>query len=304
MVAVFISCSKMDDGTSSQADLKSGVVYCNEGEFFGSFSGIPGAFISNGWVFIQNNDFNLHIYMKPVSGFQNIANNIDIGFYTEPLPAGMRPDPDALHYHYSTGAISPEVGFDLVLPTNDLFIENLGMSSSLECGVPLYIVIHYDGIDASGNPYETWTGELVEGNTGGVAWWYKFVTYVPDCCIECTDETAWSAGMRYVTKGNWATYTSYAGVAKSVILFAGQYMEAGMVYFTPAAGGVNIRIELNEGWSFSDEYEPVKIQGYNSAPRTSPSPGLFNTYKGTSLNVTVPAFNFYGVHLDLRHCEE
>jgi hypothetical protein len=38
----------------------------------------------------------------------------------------------------------------------------------------------------------------------------------------CQEETAWAAGSRYVSRGNWATYTPYNGEAKSVTLFAGR----------------------------------------------------------------------------------
>jgi hypothetical protein len=113
------------------------------------------------------------------------------------------------------------------------------------------------------------------------------------------DETAWTQGTRYVTKGNWATYTSKnAGI---VTLYAGQTLPAGTATLTVNPDNtVTIAIALNAGWSLQDVNEPVKIQGYSIAPTGNPSPGLFTTYKGTDLLVTVPAFNFYGIHLDVR----
>jgi hypothetical protein len=130
-----------------------------------------------------------------------------------------------------------------------------------------------------------------------------------------TDETAWAAGAKYVSRGNWATYTPYAANA-TVTLFAGQTLEAGTVTFGPVANGeVEITITLNPGFRFlpsaSDEFgEPVdnnvKIQDYAVAPPAqNPSPGLFahkfyadpasNTWSGS-----VPANNFYGVHVDIE----
>jgi hypothetical protein len=142
-------------------------------------------------------------------------------------------------------------------------------------------------------PYTSWTGKTDN----------KFFSFTPACCIHCNDETAWSFGNRYVARGNWATYTPYSGTAKSVILYAAQFMEAGKVYFTPSGNNVNIFIELNEGWSLSEDVEPVKIQGYNDAPIVSPVPGNFITYKGSSLNINAAIYNYYGIHLDLRYCQ-
>lgn len=121
---------------------------------------------------------------------------------------------------------------------------------------------------------------------------------------ECyQDETAWAAGSRYVTKGNWATFTSKsAGV---VVLYAGQTLPAGSVALTINGDGtVSIAISLNEGWSLQDVDEPVKIQGYASAPSGNPSPGLFTTYKGDDLLITVPEYGYYGIHVDVRKVVE
>lgn len=121
-------------------------------------------------------------------------------------------------------------------------------------------------------------------------------------------ETAWAAGTRYVKKGNWATYTPYQYPTTTAIkLYAGQTYEAGSVTFSDVVNGnITITITLGSDWSLQvDEYgnilpEAVKIQGYETTPPASnPSPGQF-AYKGNSLTVTVPAFNFYGIHLDVR----
>ena len=113
------------------------------------------------------------------------------------------------------------------------------------------------------------------------------------------EETAWTQGTRYVSKGNWATYTSKN--AGTVTLYAGQTLPAGSATLTVNGDNtVTIAITLNAGWSLQDVNEPVKIQGYDIAPTGNPSPGLFTTYKGDELSVTVPAYNFYGIHLDVR----
>ncbi len=119
-------------------------------------------------------------------------------------------------------------------------------------------------------------------------------------------ETAWAAGSRYVARGNWATFTPY--VAESTVtLYAGQTIDVGTVHFSAvdANGEVTITInltgsaKLNLGTDEYPNYEAVKIQGYNAAPSGNPSPGLFTTYKGNDLTVTVPAFAVYGVHVDV-----
>ncbi|MFO7525105.1 MAG: DNRLRE domain-containing protein, partial [Ignavibacteriaceae bacterium] len=127
-------------------------------------------------------------------------------------------------------------------------------------------------------------------------------------------ETAWAANgnepgsLRYTTKGNWATYVQYA--EKTVNVYAGQHILIGTASFSAVvAGEVTITITLDPAWELDPEAngEGVKIQGYDNAPSGNPSPGLFTTYKGNDLTVTVPAYNYYGVHLDVRTsvpCEE
>jgi hypothetical protein len=126
-------------------------------------------------------------------------------------------------------------------------------------------------------------------------------TFSHDCTPPPTcsqEETAWATGPRYVSRGNWATYSPYA--AGSVNVYAGQNMLAGTATMSAVSdGNVTITIALEAGWSLQDDSNPVKIQGYSVAPSGNPSPGRFAN-KGTSLTVTVPAANFYGIHLDVQ----
>jgi hypothetical protein len=70
-------------------------------------------------------------------------------------------------------------------------------------------------------------------------------------------------------------------------------------------GEVQITIALNPGFIRNpDTDEAVKIQGYEEEPSGNPSPGQFDTYKGNETTITVDAFAFYGIHLDvLREVE-
>lgn len=118
----------------------------------------------------------------------------------------------------------------------------------------------------------------------------------PPACSQ--EETAWATGIRYVSRGNWATYTPYQ--AGTVNVYAGQNMFAGTATMSAVSGGmVTITIALNSGWSLQGVNNPVKIQNYSAAPSGNPSPGRF-AYKGTSLTVTVPADSFYGIHIDVQ----
>lgn len=120
-----------------------------------------------------------------------------------------------------------------------------------------------------------------------------------------SDETAWSAGSRYVARGNWATYTRYTGEAMAVTLYAGQTLPAGLVTFSQPSGGmVEICIILDEGFRFDpDTDESVKVQGYATAPSGNPSPGAFAYRMDAESSpscLTVPQANFYGVHVDVE----
>lgn len=125
-------------------------------------------------------------------------------------------------------------------------------------------------------------------------------------------ETAWAAGIRYVTKGNWATYTAYSGEAATVTLFAGQTLAAGSVAFSaPDMGQVTITVTLNTGWRFAPkpadymgDYENLKVQDYaNTPPAENPAPGLFawkTECTSSPCTIQVPENNFYGVHSDVE----
>jgi hypothetical protein len=124
------------------------------------------------------------------------------------------------------------------------------------------------------------------------------------CYAYTNSETAWGAGTRYVSKGNWATYShatsstnSNVNLTAGVKLFAGQTTDIG----TAKLDGDKIIITLKNGWELVPNTDAVKIQGYNSTPAAkNPAPGQFSTYKGSSLTPSVASFKFYGIHLDVR----
>lgn len=174
---------------------------------------------------------------------------------------------------------------------------------------------------------------IVKAGTGAYLYWYsgaygdtglsapsgKEISHVtfcynkPDMCYE--QETAWAQGTRYVTRGNWAMYVKYEGVAKTVNLIADGGDNPTVVgtatFSAPYDGKVDITISLTGGTIFYyDPIDPyrdnnIKIQDYASKPPAkNPSPGLF-AWKWaapvgqTTVTVTVPRNNYYGVHLDV-----
>ena len=142
-------------------------------------------------------------------------------------------------------------------------------------------------------------------NISHVSWYFVYDPPEEEC--EWVGETAWASGPRYVTRGNWATYTPYEA-GSTVPIYAGRTIHVGNADFSAVvAGEVTITITLFDGVRLElDEdgfivEEAVKIQGYDAPPpAANPAPGRFTTYKGTDLIVTVPAFNYYGIHLNVE----
>ncbi len=147
------------------------------------------------------------------------------------------------------------------------------------------------------------------------------------------EETAWSSGPRFVARGNWATYSQYVIQEPAEVLeddaewneetaYAGDTEGNGNAwwFYFDAAGPETQNIyagqKLVEGASVTldngtltielgpnmrlqeEEDEPVKIQGYNEIPGSRPASGLFTTYKGDELSVSVPEYLYYVIHLD------
>lgn len=181
----------------------------------------------------------------------------------------------------------------------------------LQCIGNLSVIVKGGNAPANVYDYESGatggTGLIPPNNAGGQQAGLSNLTFcytLEPCDEPCEEnwegETAWAAGHRYVARGNWATFTPYA--EGSVDLLAGQTLKAGKVYFSSVVDGkVTITIKLNEGWRFQDgAKEAVKIQGYDYAPSGNPAPGRFTTYKGNKLEITVDAFDFYGIHLDVE----
>jgi hypothetical protein len=186
-------------------------------------------------------------------------------------------------------------------------------------------VIVKGGADANVYVYENGTtgdsglASPVNPNNGSAG-----LSNITFCFVKCDsqkcykDETAWAANgaepgkLRYNTRGNWATYVEYKNVEKTVNIYAGQTMLAGIATFSAPTmeGKVNISITLINSfiffWDMANVLEDnnVKVQDYSSKPSGNPAPGLFAwkemaPFGSTSWTISVPVNKFYGVHLDV-----
>jgi hypothetical protein len=166
--------------------------------------------------------------------------------------------------------------------------------------------------------YANWDGDewLYAPKVGGGSDQYKnwaqishfnfcgYFTPNPEVCYG-PDDTAWAEGTRYQNPGNWATYVTYDGTETTVTIYAGQTTNVGTATISAPDDGQVIDINLNSPYVFFqttlDEYD-LHIQDYAIAPTGNPAPGTFDwnytiNLGETLASVSVPANNYYGIHL-------
>jgi hypothetical protein len=119
----------------------------------------------------------------------------------------------------------------------------------------------------------------------------------------------------------WYWFDPSEGSTQTV--WAGQTIDVGDVELVNVEGTLHIVITLADDWELVTEKmtddciveldeednpipysEPVKIQGYNEGdlPGERLPAGQYTTYKGTASDVTVPSYDYYVIHLDVRKC--
>jgi len=129
-----------------------------------------------------------------------------------------------------------------------------------------------------------------------------------ECMVEiCYEETAFGGNTAGLGKAWWFYFIApvEGDGSDTQTIWAGQHYNAGEVTVSECdEGEVTITIELADGWYLQDDDESVKIQGYAVAPITRQPAGLFETYKGNELEVTVDCFDNYVIQLDVQHCGE
>lgn len=122
----------------------------------------------------------------------------------------------------------------------------------------------------------------------------------PVCCLigDCDEETAF--GGNSPGGGNpWWFYYDMSSEDDVQKITAGQDIVIGTVSIDHGV----VTISLIGGWELQDVAEPVKIQGYDTLHPKRPTAGLFTTYKGGELVVSVDDFNYYVIHLDVQNCK-
>ncbi|MBF8437877.1 carboxypeptidase regulatory-like domain-containing protein [Halanaerobiaceae bacterium Z-7014] len=110
----------------------------------------------------------------------------------------------------------------------------------------------------------------------------------------------WGGGSR------WWYYFDTAGPSVQNI-YAGRNINIGTVEISePVDGEVTITLNLKDNWDLQqDEEEAVKIKGYATADLPEKLTGVgignvFDTYQGTDLTITVPAYDIFIIHLDVE----
>lgn len=227
---------------------------------------------------------------------------------TKPLKGSTYGNPIPGHFPYDIYDATPQNGAYV-------FRISLGSIFGTEdpCGKTVYVVAHA-AIYVNGMQETAFAGSSSPCYINPPGRWWCYLAHV--ICCEGTppqqlgcwkDETAWANGEPYNSGkgGNWALYTRYDGVSKTVNLLAGQTMDAGDVTLEPFDGGVKITVTLASGWRFAPVQDNLKVQDYSSAPSGNPAPGKFQ-YKTTCSSsaaacfITVPTNNFYGIHVDVE----
>jgi hypothetical protein len=135
---------------------------------------------------------------------------------------------------------------------------------------------------------------------------YKIVALcnLPPSCIAYTYDSGMggpTAGSTASTNKAWWYY--YPAGSNTQTIWAGKTKPAGTVMID---GSGNFSIVLAAGWELkTGDQEPIKIQGYDTAPSSRPAAGLFSgasSYKGSSLFGAISPKPIYVVHLDLQKC--
>lgn len=299
---VLISCSQDQEEMLFNADQPNGIVSAplKVGSVDTEYCGTPltvdllaGKTIVSGSVTVANDEDNLYVTYSTTDGWLMSQIHLYVGT-SAGLPVNKAGNPTIGQFPYKVSFSPYAASYTFTLPLST-FPEVMTVAAHA-------VVFKTDG-----------SGAIVQSETGwgnGInfakSWAMKY-EYTKQVCVveppveQCYQtETAWAAGTRYTNRGSWATYTTYAAGTKNI--YAGQTIPVGTVSFSAisSTNTVTLSIVLSNGWMLNQETtESVKIQGYDMAPSGNPSPGLFTTYKGTSLTVTVPAYVYYGIHLDV-----
>ncbi len=252
-----------------------------------SFTLFAGQTINVGNLLVSNDDDYLKVEYQVNEGYQISEVHLWVGANPNDVPKsrGKNPSPVPGQFPYKLINAGKYVFY---IPLNNLLGTDI-------CSKQLYIYAHA----VVGNE-TAWS----EGTAFGGSRWGWFSTYTV-CCDEripqgdeyvCIDETGFGGS----TAGGgsaWWFYFDTQGDSNQPI-YAGQKMTDGTVTFANGTFTINLG-----SWELQDVVEPVKVQGYNTLPRSRPAAGQFKTYKGKDLVFSVNGWRFYVIHLDIKKCE-
>lgn len=100
----------------------------------------------------------------------------------------------------------------------------------------------------------------------------------------------------------WYYFDNSSSTGSTHPIYAGQQLVEGAN--AQYSNGV-LTITLGDNMMLRNVSEPVKIQGYNEGelPTERPAVGMFTTYKGTELEIEIPYYPYYVIHLDVWVCK-
>jgi hypothetical protein len=257
---------------------------------------IAGQHINVGSIHVSNDNSNIFIKFTTTGEWYLQKTHLFVGKHSQ-LPLNRAGNPQIGQYPYQTQHSPIVQEFIYTLPI-ELFESTVTISAHAE-------VVKMNSSNSIIQSETAWgQGTRISNKSWAMYFTYTIITNHQEMCYN--NETAWSSGERYVSQGNWATYSSYDGIPKTVNIYAGQFNLAGNVSFSAPDYNdmIQITISLQNGWILQDVSEGVKIQGYSVQPSSNPAPGSFETYKGNLLSIKVPNYKYYGIHLDVRKLEE
>ena len=268
-----------------------------------AFQLIAGQTINAGNLLVSNDGSYLRVEYVAKTGFNLGTVHLWVGTDPTKVPKNKQGIPVPGQFPYKGDAATGYV-FYLPLPTG------------FDCKTTtLYIYAHAEVNYMVAGITKTETA-WSEGTTFGTSRWGWYSSYKPCCATTVVSTgltcTAWQTETAYggINAGQGAAWWYYYDGVGNQTIWAGQNINIGTVELL----NQHIIISLTNGWELNPESlnetagvvtvnnEPVKIQGYTSLPSKRPASGLFDTYKGTSLNPEVGSFPYYVIHLDVRKC--
>jgi len=303
VMGLAFSCSKTADETANPVKEKMLVLKSTYGDL--TFPLIAGQSIEVGYLSFQVWDdvegFTVCYNLVGQSDWYFTKIDFHIANSLEGIPTNPAGAPIIGQFDYSRESSDPTI------PLDDLCFDIYFEDGVLECDMELWFAAHAVVYKYDMSQEETvWAqGELFRKRQGWAM--YNSVTLPCEGTGGCTTETAYGGDGNYPWtpgpgKGAWWYYYEVSEGSPQNI-WAGKTDYAGLVSVDQGTDFTVITITFADGWGLQPVNEGVKIEGYTTLPDERPAAGLFTTYKGNDLVVTVPNFPYYVIHLDVQYCQ-